>query len=153
MVLKVSKEIDSKGRIHFPEKFLYKLDDKNLFLTRRKIQVRKGGLHKYIDLGKRGFMEFNFLEVTDRRIKPESLYEELHFPESNSVETDESKRTKLECEIKEYAGIKKEYVMVRLGDPYSLNRPRIWIWNKSQWEKFYNMSKKHYPFDFTLIYP
>lgn len=153
MVLIVSKEVDPKGRIHFPEKFLYELDDNNLFLTKRKIQVRKGGLHRYIDFGKRGFMEFNFLEVTDRRIKPESLYKELYVPESHSIETDGSKRTKLEYEIKEHVGIKKEYVMVRLGNPYSLDRPRIWIWNKKQWEKFYNMSKKHYPFDFILRFP
>ena len=126
--------IDKKGRLIIPSKFresLKEYDIDNLYITR--------GLDKCLFMfteneWKSQETKFKAMPFTN----PESRkFNRLYFSGASQIECDKQGRILIPKYLKDYAGIKRDVVIIGVSN-------RIEIWSKEDWSAYYNNSKESF---------
>lgn len=123
--------LDRKGRLIIPSKFREALKEayaEKLYITR--------GLDKCLFLFteeewkvyESKFRAMSFTKTEHRKFK------RLYFSGAQEIIPDKQGRILFPGYLKEYAGIKKDVVLIGVSD-------RIEIWSKDIWQEYYNSSK------------
>lgn len=126
--------IDKKGRIIIPSKFresFKEYDIQKLYITR--------GLDKCLFLFTENewksqeskFKSLSFTKAESRR------FNRLYFAGAGQIECDKQGRILLPKYLKDYAGIKKDIMIVGVSN-------RIEIWAKEAWHDYYNNAKESF---------
>ncbi len=126
--------LDEKDRFILPAKFREKiktLSNKKLYLTRG----LDGCLFLYsYNVWKKLEEKLNSLTFTKQEVR---FFNRLYFSGAVEVSIDSQGRVSIPSYLKEFAGIKKEIVILGVGE-------RIEIWAKDKWEDFYVNNRKRF---------
>ena len=126
--------LDSKERFILPAKFrekIKKMKDKTFYLTRG----LDGCLFLFsLDVWKT--LETKLQENPLTRAQSRN-FNRLYFSGAKEVEIDAQGRLVLPGYLREYAVIKKDIVIIGVGD-------RMEIWDKEKWEKFYACNRQRF---------
>jgi MraZ protein len=126
--------IDKKGRLIIPSRFresLKEYDIDNLYITR--------GLDKCLFMfteneWKSQESKFKAMPFTN----PESRkFNRLYFSGASQIECDKQGRILIPKYLKDYAGIKRDVVIIGVSN-------RIEIWSKEDWSAYYSNSKESF---------
>jgi MraZ protein len=126
--------LDSKDRFILPAKFrekIKKIKDKTFFLTRG----LDGCLFLFSSpIWKELEAKLQSLSFTRQQSR---FFNRLYFSGAQQVEIDSQGRVIIPGYLKEFAGIKRDIVIIGVGN-------RIEIWDKQKWEKFYSDNRKRF---------
>ncbi|MBR1416591.1 MAG: division/cell wall cluster transcriptional repressor MraZ [Bacilli bacterium] len=116
--------LDDKSRIVVPANFRFELGDKFIIAK---------GIEKCLYIYSKNEWEsivskFNSLPFTRKDVR---TFMRVFFAGANNLEMDKSGRVVIASNLKEYANIKKECVIIGAND-------RIEVWAKDEWENFVN---------------
>ena len=126
--------IDNKGRLIIPSKFrdsFKEYDIEKLYITR--------GLDKCLFMfteneWKTQEAKFKAMSFT----KPEARkFNRLYFSGASQIECDKQGRILIPKYLKDYAGIKRDVVIIGVSN-------RIEIWSKDSWSQYYSGSKESF---------
>jgi len=126
--------IDKKGRIIIPAKFRDTIQDRSI----EKLYITRGLDECLFIFGDAEWRlqesKFKSMPFTKKEVRK---FKRLFF--SGAVETmpDKQWRILIPDYLKEYAGIKRNVLIIGVSD-------RIEIWDKGKWEEFYRSSKENY---------
>ncbi len=123
--------LDSKNRFILPAKFREKIKN---FKIRKFYMTRglDGCLFVFAhDVWKK--MEDKLKELSFTR-QQSRFFNRIYFSGAQEIEFDSQGRVTIPDYLKEFAGIKREIVIIGVAD-------RIEIWDKTRWEKFYDENK------------
>ena len=126
--------IDKKGRLIVPSKFrdsFKEYDIDNLYITR--------GLDKCLFLfteieWKSQESKFKAISFTKSEARK---FNRLYFAGASLIECDKQGRLLIPKYLKDFAGIKRDVVIVGVSN-------RIEIWSKEAWAEYYNSSKESF---------
>lgn len=126
--------IDKKGRLIVPSKFrdsFKEYDIDNLYITR--------GLDKCLFLfteieWKSQESKFKAISFTKSEARK---FNRLYFAGASLIECDKQGRLLIPKYLKDFAGIKRDVVVVGVSN-------RIEIWSKEAWAEYYNSSKESF---------
>mgnify|MGYP000238676083 CR=1 FL=1 len=126
--------LDSKNRLILPAKFREKI---------KELKIKKF----YITRGLDGCLFVFTYEVwrqLENKLKElfftkqqSRFFNRIYFSGAQEIEFDSQGRVTLPDYLKDFAGIKKEVVIIGVAD-------RIEIWDKKRWEKFYAENKEKF---------
>jgi MraZ protein len=126
--------IDNKGRLIIPSKFrdsFREYDIEKLYITR--------GLEKCLFM----FTE-NEWKTQESKFKAMSFtksesrkFNRLYFSGASQIECDKQGRILIPKYLKDYAGIKRDVVIIGVSN-------RIEVWSKDSWNQYYSGSKESY---------
>lgn len=126
--------LDNKDRFILPARFRQKIQEKKIkkfYLTR--------GLEKCLFM----FAEKDWLRLEEKfrslsfTRQQARFFNRLYFSGAYPVEPDSQGRILLPSYLKEFAGIRKEIVIIGVSD-------RIEIWEKDSWNRFYEENRKNF---------
>ena len=116
--------LDEKSRIVIPSNFRYELKD-NFVIAK--------GLEKCLYIFSKNEWDKVVSKLEDLPFtkKDVRIFKRAFFSGASSVELDKSGRIVISSNLKDYARIKRECVIIGAGD-------RIEIWDKDEWNNFMN---------------
>lgn len=126
--------IDKKGRVIIPSKFresLKEYDIEKLFITR--------GLDKCLFIFTESewkSQEAKFKSVSFTKSEARK-FNRLYFSGASQIEFDKQGRILLPKYLKDYAGIKRDIMLIGVSN-------RIEIWSREAWQEYYNTSKESF---------
>ena len=126
--------LDSKDRCILPSKYrdkIKKLKVKKFYLTRG----LDGCLFLFtLEVWSELEKKLNSLSFTKQQTR---FFNRLYFSGAHELEIDTQGRMTIPTYLKEFAGIKKEVVIIGIAD-------RVEIWDRERWEKFYADNRKRF---------
>jgi MraZ protein len=126
--------LDSKDRCILPAKYrdkIAKLKVKKFYLTRG----LDGCLFLFtLEVWSELEKKLNSLSFTKQQTR---FFNRLYFSGAHELEIDTQGRMTIPTYLKEFAGIKKEVVIIGIAD-------RVEIWDRERWEKFYADNRKRF---------
>lgn len=130
--------------------YTHRLDNKDRFILPAKFREKVKALEKNIFFITRGLEGCLFLFSQDvwqnleEKLKAVSFtkqegrsFNRLYFSGAHEIEIDSQGRVSIPSYLKEFSQIKKEIVIVGVGD-------RIEIWDKERWKRFYQENKRKF---------
>jgi MraZ protein len=126
--------LDEKDRFVLPAKFREKLKlfkEKKFYITRG----LEGCLFLFTEsIWKKLEEKLKSLSFTKKQAR---FFNRLYFSGAQEIEIDSQGRITILSYLKDFAQIKREIVIVGVGD-------RIEVWDKSRWEKFYEENREKF---------
>ena len=123
--------LDRKGRLIIPSKFREAIKEayaEKLYITRGLDKCLFVFTEEEWKTQETKFKSMSFTKAEHRK------FNRLYFSGAQEVVADKQGRILFPSYLKEYAGIKKDVVLIGVSD-------RIEVWSKDAWQEYYNSSK------------